>query len=82
MKVTEIREDDDVKLDDEFAKTFGMDDLAALKTALSDQLSRQHEAALRNQTKTSLLDALDELTTFAKLLSSLHGFLSFLVRVW
>lgn len=61
VKVTEIREDDEVKLDDEFAKTFGMDDLAALKTALSDQLSRQHEAALRNQTKTSLLDALDEL---------------------
>ncbi|MGB2166544.1 MAG: trigger factor [Candidatus Puniceispirillales bacterium] len=61
VKVTEIREDDDIKLDDEFAKTFGMDDLAALKTALSDQLSRQHEAALRNQTKTSLLDALDDL---------------------
>ena len=61
VTVTEIREDDEIKLDDEFAKTFGMDDLAALKTALSDQLARQHEAALRNQTKTSLLDALDGL---------------------
>ena len=37
VKVTEIREDDDIKLDDEFAKTFGTDDLAALKAALSDR---------------------------------------------
>ena len=59
VKITEIREDDDVKMDDEFAKTFGMDDLAALKTAIQGQMQQQHAAATRNQTKTSVLDALD-----------------------
>jgi trigger factor len=59
VKITEIREDDDVKIDDEFAKNFGMDDLAALKTALMQQMQQQHSAATRNQTKTSVLDALD-----------------------
>jgi len=60
VKIVEIREDDDVKIDDEFAKTFGMDDLAALKTALQQQMQQQHAAATRNQTKTSVLDALDK----------------------
>ncbi len=31
VKVTEIREDDDIKIDDEFAKTFGMDDLGGVE---------------------------------------------------
>ncbi len=60
VKIVEIREDDDVKMDDEFAKTFGMDDLAALKTAIQGQMQQQHAAATRNQTKTSVLDALDK----------------------
>ncbi len=47
------------KLDDEFAKTLGLDDLAALRTAIKDQM----ENALKNmgvqRVKRQVLDALD-----------------------
>jgi trigger factor len=60
VMVHEIREAGAAKIDDEFAATLGMDNLAALKAAVREQISRQHATAIRSKVKTSLLDALDE----------------------
>ena len=61
VKIHEILEDDaDAKIDDALAKNFGMDSLDALKDAIKKQMQQQHQGALRNATKTSILDSLDE----------------------
>lgn len=60
VKVHEIHEPDEVKIDDEFASTLGMENLEALKAAVREQISRQHATAIRTKVKTSLLDALDD----------------------
>ncbi len=60
VTIHEIHEPDDVKIDDEFASTLGMENLEALKAAVREQISRQHSSAIRTKVKTSLLDALDE----------------------
>jgi len=49
-----------VTVDDEFAKTIGMESLARLKDAIKERLQREHAAATRRRLKRSLLDALDE----------------------
>ena len=60
VKILEILEDDaDAKIDDKLAKNFGMDSLDALKDAIKQQMQQQHFGALRNATKTSILDSLD-----------------------
>ena len=60
VKIHEILEDDtDAKIDDALAKNFGMDSLDALKDAIKKQMQQQHQGALRNATKTSILDSLD-----------------------
>ncbi len=60
VKIHEILEDDtDAKIDDALAKNFGMDSLDALKDAIKKQMQQQHFGALRNATKTSILDSLD-----------------------
>ena len=59
VTIREIHEPDDVKIDDEFASTLGMENLDALKAAVREQISRQHASAIRTKVKTSLLDALD-----------------------
>jgi trigger factor len=64
VKVKEIRAPKDSALDDEFAKQLGLDDLAALKQALKDQLSRQYANASRFKAKRALLDVLDEKHSF------------------
>ena len=61
--IHEIREPGEVKLDDEFAKTLGMDSLDALKNAIREQIGRQHATAIRAKVKTSVLDALDTTET-------------------
>jgi trigger factor len=60
VKVKDIRVAKDSELTDEFAKTLGLDDLAALRQALKDQLSRQYDGASRFKMKRALLDVLDE----------------------
>ena len=60
VKIHEIHEPDEVKIDDDFASTLGMENLEALKAAVREQISRQHATAIRQKVKTSLLDALDE----------------------
>jgi trigger factor len=49
-----------VKIDDDFAKTLGMDSLVKLKDAVKDRIQRDHTAASRQKLKRALLDQLDE----------------------
>ncbi|NWG23042.1 MAG: trigger factor [Pseudorhodoplanes sp.] len=50
----------EVTIDDEFAKSLGMESLAKLKDAVRDRIKREHDAASRAKLKRALLDALDE----------------------
>jgi trigger factor len=53
-----------VAVDDEFAKTIGMESLARLKDAIKDRLQREHAAVTRRKVKRALLDALDKTHQF------------------
>ena len=63
-KLIEIRESSTIEINDEFAKLFGLDDLAALKGALKGQLEQELSQASRAQLKRKLLDILEEGKTF------------------
>jgi len=54
-----------VTVNDEFAKSLGMESLDKLKGAIKDRLTREHAAAGRRKLKRELLDKLDELHKFA-----------------
>ena len=60
VTVKEVRKPADVKIDDEFAKNLGLEDLAALRKAISDQIEQEHSSLSRARLKRSLLDALAE----------------------
>jgi trigger factor len=62
--INEIKEDVDVKIDDDFAKTLGMEDLNALKKAVSEQMSKQHDQASREKSKREILDKLADTVSF------------------
>ncbi len=49
-----------VTIDDEFAKTLGVESLAKLKDAVKDRIAREHTLAARQKLKRALLDQLDE----------------------
>lgn len=49
-----------VTIDDEFAKTLGVESLAKLKDAVKDRIAREHTLAARQKLKRGLLDQLDE----------------------
>lgn len=51
-------------VNDELAKTFGMDDLEALRTALRERIGVDFTAQSRRKVKRKLLDALDGLYSF------------------
>ena len=59
VTVKELREPGEAKIDDAFAESLGLENLAALKDAVRDQINRQHATAIRTKVKTSVLDALD-----------------------
>ena len=63
-KLIEIREPSPIEINDEFAKLFGLEDLAALKDALKGQLEQELSQASRAQLKRKLLDILEEGKTF------------------
>ncbi len=63
-KVNQIKEDVEVKLDDEFAKTLGMNDLDSLKKGVSEQISKQHQQQSRDKAKRQILDKLADLVSF------------------
>jgi trigger factor len=49
-----------VSVDDEFAKTLGLESLAKLREAVRDRIAREHALASRQKLKRALLDQLDE----------------------
>jgi len=49
-----------VAIDDEFAKTLGMESLAKLRGAIKERIAREHAGASRQKLKRALLDQLDE----------------------
>ena len=49
-----------VALDDEFAKSLGLESLAKLRDAVKDRLTREHAAVSRQKLKRALLDELDK----------------------
>ena len=52
------------ELNDDLAKKFGSEDLAALKTQIADRLEAEYKGASRAVMKRGLLDALDGLVSF------------------
>jgi trigger factor len=60
VKATDVQKPVEKAIDDEMAKTFGMDSLEALKDALRTAIRRDFDAHSRRKLKKSLLDALDE----------------------
>ncbi|MEK9597008.1 MAG: trigger factor [Rhodospirillaceae bacterium] len=57
-KIHEIREPVAVEIDDEFAKNFGLEDLAGLREAIGQQIGQEFSNASRFKTKRALLDKL------------------------
>lgn len=53
-----------VTVDDEFAKTLGLESLAKLRDAVKDSLAREHTGMSRQKVKRALLDALDKMHKF------------------
>ncbi|MEM9263514.1 MAG: trigger factor [Pseudomonadota bacterium] len=62
--VHEVKVAKDIEVDDEFAKKFGVDDLAALKDAIKQRAEEEYKGATRNHLKRALLDKLDEAHDF------------------
>ena len=62
--VKEVKKPVAAKIDDELAKKFGSDDLAALKTQIGERLEAEYAGASRAVMKRALLDALDGLVSF------------------
>jgi trigger factor len=54
-----------VTIDDEFAKSLGLESLEKLKDAVKDRIARDYTAASRQKIKRQLLDQLDALHKFA-----------------
>jgi trigger factor len=64
VEVKELREPAKAKIDDEFAKSFGLDDLETLKKAIGEQAEREFSQHSRLHVKKALLDFLDEAHDF------------------
>ena len=64
VKVKAVQEPKPAKIDDELAKKFGADDLAALKSQVTERLETDYSDASRAVMKRGLLDALDKAVKF------------------
>ncbi|CUH40057.1 Trigger factor [Jannaschia seosinensis] len=62
--VKEVKKPAEAKIDDEMAKSFGVESLEALKTQIKERLSAEYAGAARQVVKRQLLDQLDSLVTF------------------
>lgn len=62
--VKAVEEPGEVKIDDEFAKGFGLEDLAKLKDAIKASIVNEWTSVARRKLKKQLLDALDTQYTF------------------
>jgi len=54
----------ELKIDDDFAKTYGFEDLAALRKSVRDRLDEENANGARSKWKRALLDALDKKYSF------------------
>ncbi|MFD1332755.1 trigger factor [Methylopila musalis] len=59
VTVTAVEAPGELKIDDELAKSLGLDDLAALKATIREQIGNQYAQVARQKVKRELLDALD-----------------------
>ena len=59
VEIKELRENKEVAIDDEFAKSLGEKSLDELKTKIADRIKGDYETASRMKLKRQLLDALD-----------------------
>jgi len=64
VDLKELREPASVTLDDDFAKSMGVDDLNALEAAIREQIEREYSQASRARLKRTLLDRLAETHEF------------------
>ncbi|MGQ0527616.1 MAG: trigger factor [Alphaproteobacteria bacterium] len=64
VDIHEIHEDSEATIDDEFAKSLGLDDLKALEKAIAEQLQKELDSQGRMVLKKSLLDYLDDTHKF------------------
>lgn len=64
VKIHEIRESVEAEINDEFAKSLGMEDMAALRKAVEDQTNQEFDSHSRIKIKKELLDQLDEAYDF------------------
>lgn len=62
--VKAVKEPKAAAIDDELARQFGAEDLAALKAQISDRLTAEYTGASRTVAKRALLDALDKVVDF------------------
>ncbi|MGL4238308.1 trigger factor [Tabrizicola sp.] len=62
--VKAVKEPKAAEVDDELAKKFGADDLAALKAQIAERLEAEYKGAARAVMKRSLLDQLDGMVKF------------------
>ena len=63
-KIKAVKEPKAAELNDEMAKQFGAEDLAALKVQIAERLETEYAGAARAVTKRALLDALDKAVKF------------------
>ena len=59
VKVHEVQGEQDAKIDDDFAKSFGMEDLDKLKEAVKESTEAEYTAQSRMKLKRKILDKLD-----------------------
>ena len=62
--VKEVKEPVAAEINDDLAKKFGAEDLAALKAQIAERLESEYAGASRSVMKRSLLDALDKVVSF------------------
>lgn len=60
VKVKSVSAPGELKIDDDFAKTLGMDSLDALKDAIRSQIEAEYQQATRSKVKRKLLDQLEK----------------------
>ncbi len=65
VTVKEVKNPDEVVIDDELAKKVGLDSLGTLKERVRDQLKQDFSRASRTHMKRRILDALDKAHTFS-----------------
>ena len=59
VKLHDVAAPGDLKIDDDFAKTLGLEDLGKLKDAIRGQIKGEHDGISRRKLKRLLLDELD-----------------------